>query len=436
MVDFRETVGGNEMTQAGNIIMESIRPDRSTRFDVEEVRRDFPILRENVHGKPLVYLDNAATSQKPQLVIETLQKYYSLENANIHRGIHFLSERATQAYEDARAKVRGFLNAAESREIIFVRGTTEGINLVAQSYGRKFIGEEDEIILSAMEHHSNIVPWQILCEQVGARLRIIPMNDNGELLIDEYERLLSDRTKLVAVTHLSNALGTINPIKQIIQIAHRHGVPVLVDGAQAVPHLEVDVRDLDCDFYAFSGHKLYGPTGVGVLYGKASLLDAMPPYQGGGDMIRSVTFEKTLYNVLPYKFEAGTPNIAGGIGLGAAIDYLNQVGLDLVAAYERELLDYATDAVSTITGVQIIGTAKKKAGVLSFVLDGVHAHDIGTILDQEGIAIRTGHHCAMPVMQRFGVSATARASLAFYNTREEVDALVGAIHKVKRVFDR
>jgi len=436
MVDFRETVGGNEMTQAGNIIMESVRPDRSTRFGVEEVRRDFPILRENVHGKPLVYLDNAATSQKPQLVIETLQKYYSLENANIHRGIHFLSERATQAYEDARAKVRGFLNAAESREIIFVRGTTEGINLVAQSYGRKFIGEEDEIILSAMEHHSNIVPWQILCEQVGARLRIIPMNDNGELLIDEYERLLSDRTKLVAVTHLSNALGTINPIKQIIQIAHRHGVPVLVDGAQAVPHLEVDVRDLDCDFYAFSGHKLYGPTGVGVLYGKASLLDAMPPYQGGGDMIRSVTFEKTLYNVLPYKFEAGTPNIAGGIGLGAAIDYLSQVGLELVTAYERELLDYATEAISTISGVRIIGTAREKSGVLSFVLDGVHAHDIGTILDQEGIAIRTGHHCAMPVMQRFGVPATARASLAFYNTREEVDALVGAINNVKRMFSR
>ena len=424
------------MTTAGYTIMQTVRPDRSTRFDVDEVRRDFPILKEKVYGKPLVYLDNAATSQKPQLVIETLQKYYSLENANIHRGIHFLSERATQAYEDARAKVRGFLNAAESREIIFVRGTTEGINLVAQSYGRKFIGEEDEIILSAMEHHSNIVPWQILCEQVGARLRIIPMNDDGELLIDEYERLLSDRTKLVAVTHLSNALGTINPIKQIIQIAHRHGVPVLVDGAQAVPHLKVDVRDLDCDFYAFSGHKLYGPTGVGVLYGKASLLDAMPPYQGGGDMIRSVTFEKTLYNVLPYKFEAGTPNIAGGIGLGAAIDYLSQVGLDLVTEYERELLDYATEAVSTITGVQIIGTAREKAGILSFVLEGVHAHDIGTILDQEGIAIRTGHHCAMPVMQRFGVPATARASLAFYNTREEVDALVGAINNVKRMFSR
>jgi cysteine desulfurase/selenocysteine lyase len=424
------------MTQAANTAMETARPDQPAPFDVEKARRDFPILREKVRGRPLVYLDNAATSQKPQVVIETLQKYYSRENANIHRGIHFLSERATQAYEDARAKVGGFLNAAESREIIFVRGTTEGINLVAQSYGRKFVGEEDEIILSAMEHHSNIVPWQILCEHVGARLHIIPMNDDGELLIDEYERLLSDRTKLVAVMHLSNALGTINPVKQIIQIAHRRGVPVLVDGAQAVPHLKVDVRDLDCDFYAFSGHKLYGPTGVGVLFGKASLLDAMPPYQGGGDMIRSVTFEKTLYNVLPYKFEAGTPNIAGGIGLGAAIDYLSQVGLELVTAYERELLDYATEAVSTISGVRIIGTAREKAGVLSFVLEGVHAHDVGTILDQEGIAIRTGHHCAMPVMQRFGVPATARASLAFYNTKEEVDALVGATHKVKRMFSR
>jgi cysteine desulfurase/selenocysteine lyase len=424
------------MTQAANTAVETARPDQPAPFDVEKVRRDFPILREKVRGKPLVYLDNAATSQKPQVVIETLQKYYSRENANIHRGIHFLSERATQAYEDARAKVARFLNAVDGREIIFVRGTTEGINLVAQSYGRKIIGKEDEIILSAMEHHSNIVPWQILCEQVGARLRIIPMNDDGELLIDEYERLLGDRTKLVAVMHLSNALGTINPVKQIIQIAHRGGVPVLVDGAQAAPHLEVDVRDLDCDFYAFSGHKLYGPTGVGVLFGKASLLDAMPPYQGGGDMIRSVTFEKTLYNVLPYKFEAGTPNIAGGIGLGAAIDYLSQVGLELVTAYERELLDYATEAVSTISGVRIIGTAREKAGVLSFVLEGVHAHDVGTILDQEGIAIRTGHHCAMPVMQRFGVPATARASLAFYNTREEVDALVGATHKVKRMFSR
>ena len=424
------------MTTPGNTIMETVRPDRSTRFDVEKVRQDFPILREKVRGKRLVYLDNAATSQKPQAVIEVLDKYYRVENANIHRGIHFLSERATQVYEDARAKVARFINASDSQEVVFVRGTTEGINLVAQAHGRKFIGQDDEIILSAMEHHSNIVPWQMLCEQVGARLRVIPMNDDGELVMDEYERLLNDRTKLVAVTHVSNALGTINPVKQIIQIAHRHGVIVLVDGAQAAPHLGVDVRDLDCDFYAFSGHKLYGPTGVGALYGKARLLDAMPPYQGGGDMIRSVTFEKTLYNVPPYKFEAGTPNIAGGIGLGAAIEYLSEVGMELVAAYERELLDYATGALSTIAGLRIIGMAREKASVLSFVLDGVHPHDVGTILDQEGIAIRAGHHCAMPVMQRFGVPATARASFSFYNTREEVDALVGAIQKVKRVFGR
>jgi cysteine desulfurase/selenocysteine lyase len=400
------------------------------------VRREFPILGEKVRGKPLVYLDNAATTQKPRAVIETLDRYYRTENANIHRGIHFLSERATEAYEEARATVARFLGAADAREIVFVRGTTEAINLVAQSYGRKFIGEGDEIIVSAMEHHSNIVPWQILREQVGADLRVIPMNNHGELLVDEYERLFSDQTKLVAVTHVSNALGTINPVGEIIQIAHRRGVPVMVDGAQAVPHLRVDVREIDCDFYAFSGHKLYGPTGVGVLYGKASLLDAMPPYQGGGDMISSVTFEKTLYNVLPYKFEAGTPNIAGAIGLGAAIDYLSKVRLDLVAAHERELLAYATETVSAIKGVRIIGTAREKAAVLSFVLDGVHAHDVGTILDQDGIAIRAGHHCAMPVMERFGVPATARASLALYNQREEVDALVGAIEKVKRVFGR
>ncbi|MBK5228241.1 MAG: cysteine desulfurase [Actinobacteria bacterium] len=424
------------MSAAASTILEGIRRNASSGFDVEEVRRDFPILGEKVRGKPLVYLDNAATTQKPRVVIERLDGYYRTENANIHRGIHFLSERATQAYEEARATVARFLGAADAREIVFVRGTTEGINLVAQSYGRKFIGEGDEIVVSAMEHHSNIVPWQILREQVGAGLRVIPMNDHGELLVDEYERLFSDQTKLVAVTHLSNALGTINPVGEIIQIAHRHGVPVLVDGAQAAPHLRVDVREIDCDFYAFSGHKLYGPTGVGVLYGKASLLDAMPPYQGGGDMISSVTFEKTLYNVLPYKFEAGTPNIAGAIGLGAAIDYLSKVRLDLVAAHERELLAYATEAVSAIKGVRIIGTAREKAAVLSFVLDGVHAHDVGTILDQDGIAIRAGHHCAMPVMERFGVPATARASLGLYNTREEVDALVGAIEKVKRVFGR
>ena len=424
------------MSAAASTILEGIRRNTSSGFDVEEVRRDFPILDEKVRGKPLVYLDSAATTQKPRVVIERLDRYYRTENANIHRGIHFLSERATQAYEEARATVACFLGAADTREIVFVRGTTEAINLVAQSYGRKFIGEGDEIVLSAMEHHSNIVPWQILREQVGAGLRVIPMNDHGELLVDEYERLFSDRTKLVAVTHLSNALGTINPVKEVIRIAHGRGVPVLVDGAQAAPHLRVDVRELDCDFYAFSGHKLYGPTGVGVLYGKASLLDAMPPYQGGGDMISSVTFEKTLYNVLPYKFEAGTPNIAGAIGLGAAIDYLSKVRLDLVAAHERELLAYATEAVSAIKGVRIIGTAREKAAVLSFVLDGVHAHDVGTILDQDGIAIRAGHHCAMPVMERFGVPATARASLALYNQREEVDALVGAIEKVKRVFGR
>ena len=424
------------MRAAASTILEGIRRNTSSGFDVEEVRRDFPILDEKVHGKPLVYLDSAATTQKPRVVIERLDRYYRTENANIHRGIHFLSERATEAYEEARATVARFLGAADAREIVFVRGTTEAINLVAQSYGRKFVGEGDEIVVSAMEHHSNIVPWQILREQVDAGLRVIPMNDHGELLVDEYERLFSDQTKLVAVTHVSNALGTINPVGEIIQIAHRRGVPVMVDGAQAVPHLRVDVREIDCDFYAFSGHKLYGPTGVGVLYGKASLLDAMPPYQGGGDMISSVTFEKTLYNVLPYKFEAGTPNIAGAIGLGAAIDYLSKVRLDLVAAYERELLAYATEAVSAIKGVRIIGTAREKAAVLSFVLDGVHAHDVGTILDQDGIAIRAGHHCAMPVMERFGVPATARASLALYNQREEVDALVGAIEKVKRVFGR
>jgi len=424
------------MSAAASTILEGIRRNTSSGFDVEEVRRDFPILGEKVRGKPLVYLDSAATTQKPRVVIERLDRYYRTENANIHRGIHFLSERATQVYEEARATVARFLGAADAREIVFVRGTTEAINLVAQSYGRKFIGEGDEIIVSAMEHHSNIVPWQILREQVGAGLRVIPMNDRGELLVDEYERLFSDRTKLVAVTHFSNALGTINPVKEVIRIAHGRGVPVLVDGAQAAPHLRVDVRELDCDFYAFSGHKLYGPTGVGVLYGKAGLLDAMPPYQGGGDMISSVTFEKTLYNVLPYKFEAGTPNIAGAIGLGAAIDYLSKVRLDLVAAHERELLAYATEAVSAIKGVRIIGTAREKAAVLSFVLDGVHAHDVGTILDQDGIAIRAGHHCAMPVMERFGVPATARASLALYNTREEVDALVGAIEEVKRMFGR
>ena len=405
-----------------------------TVLDVARIREDFPILKQQVHGKPLVYFDNAATSQKPQVVIDTLNRYYATENANIHRGIHFLSELATAEYEETRNKVKRFLNASESREIVFVRGTTEGINLVAQSYGRRFFKEGDEVVISAMEHHSNIVPWQMLCEQVGARLRVIPMNHDGELLLDEYERLLGARTKLVSVAHVSNALGTINPIGRIIESAHRRNIPVLVDGAQAAPHMKVDVQELDCDFYAFSGHKLFGPTGIGVLYGKARHLEAMPPYQGGGDMISLVTFEKTHYNIIPYKFEAGTPHIAGVIGLGAAIDYVSGIGLGAVAAYEGEVLAYATAQLSTIQGLRIIGRAKEKASVLSFVLEGVHPHDIGTVLDREGVAIRAGHHCAMPVMQRFGVPATARASFAFYNTVEEVDVLVRAVRKVLKVF--
>lgn len=405
-----------------------------TVLDVARIREDFPILKQQIHGKPLVYLDNAATSQKPQVVIDTLNRYYATENANIHRGIHFLSELATAEYEESRGKVKRFLNASESREIVFVRGTTEGINLVAQSYGRRFFKEGDEVVISAMEHHSNIVPWQMLCEQVGARLRVIPMNHDGELLLDEYERLLGARTKLVSVAHVSNALGTINPIGHIIELAHRRNIPVLVDGAQAAPHMKVDVQELDCDFYAFSGHKLFGPTGIGILYGKARHLEAMPPYQGGGDMISLVTFEKTHYNIIPYKFEAGTPHIAGVIGLGAAIDYVSGIGLDAVDAYEGEILAYATAQLSTIKGLRIIGRAKEKASVLSFVLEGVHPHDIGTVLDREGVAIRAGHHCAMPVMQRFGVPATARASFAFYNTREEVDVLVRAVRKVLKVF--
>ncbi len=405
-----------------------------TGFDVSRVRRDFPILAQQVHGKPLVYLDNAATSQKPQSVLDTLARYYTTENSNVHRGIHYLSEQATADYEDARSKVRGLLNASDDREIIFVRGTTEGINLVAGSYGRANVGQGDEVIISAMEHHSNIVPWQILCQERGAHLRVVPMNDDGDLLVDEYERLLGPRTKLVSIVHVSNSLGTINPVRRIIEMAHSRGVPVLLDGAQSAPHMNVDVRDLDCDFFVFSGHKLYGPTGIGVLYGKADLLESMPPYQGGGDMIRSVTFEKTLYNDLPYRFEAGTPNIAGTIGLGAAVDYVTSVGLENIEAYEHELLDYGTRALSSISGLRLVGTARKKAGILSFVLDGVHPHDIGTILDSEGIAVRTGHHCTQPVMDRFGIPATARASLAFYNTREEIDALVKGIDKVLEVF--
>jgi cysteine desulfurase/selenocysteine lyase len=404
------------------------------RFDVDAVRRDFPILNRSVHGKPLVYLDNGATSQKPKAVIDAIARYYLEDNANIHRGVHFLSEQATTAYEEARRKVQSFINAGHREEIIFVRGTTEAINLVAQSHGRSFLKAGDEIIVSAVEHHSNIVPWQMLCAQTGARLRVIPINHDGELVLDEYRRLLNDKTKFVSVTHVSNALGTVVPVKAIVAAAHERGIPVLLDGAQAVPHLIVDVQELGCDFYAFSGHKMFGPTGVGVLYGRRELLEAMPPYQGGGDMISLVTFEKTHYNVLPYKFEAGTPNIAGGIGLGAAIDYLQRLPWAQVLAHEGDLLAYATEKLAAIDGLRIIGTAKEKAGVLSFVFDHIHAHDVGTILDQEGVAVRAGHHCAMPVMQRFGVPATTRASFAFYNTREEIDVLAQAIHRALEVF--
>ena len=404
-------------------------------FDVAKIREDFPIFKQLVHGKPLVYLDNAATSQKPQVVIDTLARYYTEENSNVHRGLHSLSQRATQDYEEARGKVTRFINASDDREIIFVRGTTEGINLVAHSYGILQIGAGDEIIVSAMEHHSNIVPWQMLCQERGARLRVIPINDDGEILMDEYEKLLSPRTKLVSIVHLSNSLGTINPVEQIVEMAHGYGARVLLDGAQSTPHMVIDVREIDCDFFVFSGHKLYGPTGIGVLYGKADLLESMPPYQGGGDMIKSVTFEKTIYNSLPYKFEAGTPNIGGVIGLGAAIDYVTNLGLEHISSYEHELLQYGTHSLSAVTGLRLIGTAREKAGILSFSLEGIHPHDIGTILDTEGIAIRTGHHCTQPVMDRFGVPATARASLAFYNTKEEIDALVKGIDKVIEVFN-
>ena len=403
-------------------------------LDPRLLREDFPILREKVHGKPLVYLDNAATTQKPQAVLDAVGRFFTHDNSNVHRGVHTLSERATRSFEEARGKVQRFLNAAQASEIIFTRGTTESINLVAQSYGRERFTAGDEIVLSHMEHHSNIVPWQMVCQQTGAVLRVIPINDRGELLLDEFERLLTPRTKLVSIVHLSNSLGTINPVRALIERAHQAQVPVLLDGAQAVPHLHVDVQSLDCDFYAFSGHKLYGPTGIGVLYGKQAHLEAMPPYQGGGDMIRSVSFAKTDYNVVPYKFEAGTPHIVGAIGLGAAIDYVSRISIDAIAVHENALLAYATDSLADLPGLRLIGTAAAKGGVLSFVLDGVHPHDIGTILDQDGIAIRTGHHCTQPLMERFGVPATARASLALYNTREEIDALVKGIHKVQEVF--
>jgi cysteine desulfurase/selenocysteine lyase len=403
-------------------------------WNIEKIRADFPVLSQTVNGKPLVYLDNAASSQVPQVVIDRGAKYLREEHSNIHRGVHYLSQNATTAYEAAREKVKRFINAREAKECIFVRGCTEGVNLVAYSYGRKFVNEGDEILISAMEHHANIIPWQVLAEEKGAKLRVIPINERGELIIEEYENLLNERTKIVAVSHVSNSLGTVNPVKEMIATAHKFGVPVLVDAAQSVPHFPVDVQDLDADFYVFSGHKMFAPTGSGVLYGKKEWLDKMPPYQTGGGMIRTVTFEKTTYAGLPEKFEAGTPAIAANIGLGAAIDYLNSIDFAAAARYEHELLEYATEKLSAIEGVKLIGTAREKASVLSFTIENVHPHDIGTILDQSGIAIRAGHHCAQPVMQFFQVPATARASFAFYNTKEEVDVLADSIQKVIDVF--
>ena len=403
------------------------------RFDEARLRRDFPIMSRAVRGKPLIYLDNAATSQKPQPVIDSEARYYRELNANIHRGVHSLSQQATDAYEAARNKVCRFIHAARREEIVFVRGTTEAINLVASSYGQR-LKRGDEILITEMEHHSNIVPWQLLCERNGAVLRVAPIDDAGELLLDEFERRINERTRLVAMAHVSNALGTINPVKRIIDLAHVRGIPVLVDGAQAAGHMKVDVQALDCDFYAFSSHKVYGPTGVGVLYGKAALLEAMPPYQGGGDMIRQVTFAKTTFNDLPYKFEAGTPHIAGVVGLGAAIDYVNAIGLDAIVAHEHELLAYATAQAAAVRGLRLIGTARDKTAIVSFVVDGVHPHDLGTILDDDGIAVRTGHHCAMPVMEHFHIPATVRASFALYNTRAELAALVGSVRKAQRMF--
>ena len=418
--------------------MTSVAQTRSARpvdtLDVRRIRTLFPILARTVAGKPLVYLDSAATTQKPQPVLDTLSRYYAAENANIHRGVYQLSQDATQAYEGARGKVAAFLNAAEPAEIIFTRNATEGINLVAQSFGRRQVGEGDEVVVSAMEHHSNIVPWQMLCEEKGARLRVVPITDAGELMLDELASLLGPRTKLVSIVHLSNSLGTVNPVRQVVDLAHAQGVPVLIDGAQAAYHMPLDVQAIGCDFYVVTGHKLYGPTGIGALYGRRSLLDAMPPYQGGGDMISSVTFARTTYNAVPHKFEAGTPHIAGAIGMGAAVDFITGVGFEAIAGHEGQLLDYATDALLAVPGLRLIGTAREKASILSFVLDGVHAHDIGTIVDTEGIAIRTGHHCTQPVMDRFGVPATARASLAMYNTAEEIDQLVAALTKVREIF--
>jgi cysteine desulfurase/selenocysteine lyase len=403
-------------------------------LDVARVRADFPILRREVHGKPLVYLDNAATAQKPRQVLDALTAYYTGQNANVHRGVHLLSQVATDAYEAARETVRSFFNASSVQEIVFTRNSTEGINLVAHAFGAARVDEGDEVLITAMEHHSNIVPWQLLCQRAGARLRVAPIDDRGELLLDDLDAMIGPRTRIVAVAHMSNALGTINPIEQIVGFAHAKGAAVLVDGSQAAYHMPVDVRALDCDFYVATGHKLYGPTGIGVLYGKASLLESLPPFLGGGDMIRSVTFEQSTWNDLPHKFEAGTPNIAGAIGLAAALDYIRSVGLTAIAQHEQELLTYATSVVSEIPGVRLIGTARNKASVVSFVMGEVHPHDIGTIVDREGVAIRTGHHCAQPVMERFGIPATARASVAMYNTREEIDVLGRALRRVREVF--
>ncbi len=407
--------------------------DPAKTFDVEKIRADFPILQTMVRSKPLVYLDNAATSQKPTQVINTLVDYYTLYNSNIHRGVHYLSEKATSLYEEARVKIKEYINAISACEVVYTRGATESMNLIAASYGRKFLKEGDEIVISAMEHHANIVPWQILCEEKKTKLRVAPINDDGELIFEEYVKLLNEKTKIVSMAHVSNTLGTVNPIKEIVEEAKKRGILTIVDGAQAIPHHKVDVQDINCDFYVFSGHKLFGPTGVGILYGKAEILKTMPPYQSGGDMIRSVTFEKTIYNDIPNKFEAGTPNIAGGIGLGAAIDYLNALDFAQVEEHEKELLEYATQKLLEIEGVRIIGNAKNKTGVISFVMDNIHPHDIGTIFDSEGVAIRTGHHCSQPLMDRFCVPATARISLALYNKKEEIDAAVSAIHKVKEV---
>jgi len=414
--------------------MQTLETQTATSYDVEKVRRDFPALHQTIYdGQPLVYLDNAASAQKPQRVIDRLMAYYSWEHSNVHRGVHYLSQNATEAYEEARAQIARFINAPNPHQIIYTRGATEAINLVAASYGRSHVGQGDEVVISAMEHHSNIVPWQMLCQEKGARLRVIPVNDRGELIMEAYEQLLSDRTKLVAFVHVSNSLGTVNPVRRMIKAAHLRDIPVLIDGAQAVQHMTVDVQALDCDFYCFSGHKMFGPTGIGILYGKEALLEAMPPYQGGGDMIETVTFERTTYNALPHKFEAGTPHIAGAIGLAEAVAYLQDLGLDAIARYEHQVLAYAHERLQEIDDLRLIGTAAEKASVVSFLIGAIHPYDAGTILDRLGIAVRTGHHCTMPLMQRFGLPGTVRASFALYNTQEEVDKLVEGLHKVKKL---